>query len=72
MRLLRNRTVASVLLLTCFIASPHAEKADQDKPIIIAGSDLNHLSYIIGLMIGTAIPCLSIVSIPVISASLWL
>jgi hypothetical protein len=25
---------------------------DQDKPIIIAGSDLNHLSYIIGLMIG--------------------
>jgi hypothetical protein len=25
---------------------------DQDKPIIIAGSDINHLSYIIGLMIG--------------------
>jgi hypothetical protein len=24
----------------------------QDKPIIIAGSDINHLSYIIGLMMG--------------------
>jgi len=24
----------------------------QDQPIIIAGSDINHLSYIIGLMIG--------------------
>jgi hypothetical protein len=24
----------------------------QDKPIIIAGSDINHLSYILGLMMG--------------------
>jgi hypothetical protein len=24
----------------------------QDQPIIIAGSDINHLSYVIGLMIG--------------------
>ena len=35
MSLLRNRTIATVLLVTSFITSPHAEKADQDKPIIL-------------------------------------
>jgi lipopolysaccharide export system protein LptA len=32
---LLHRTIATVLLLAGFIASPHAEKADQDKPIIL-------------------------------------
>ena len=35
MSLLRNRTIATMLLFAGFIASPHAEKADQDKPIIL-------------------------------------
>jgi len=35
MSLLRNRTIATILLLAGFMASPHAEKADQDKPIIL-------------------------------------
>jgi lipopolysaccharide export system protein LptA len=35
MSLLRNRTIATVLLIVGFVASPHAEKADQDKPIIL-------------------------------------
>jgi len=35
MSLLRNRTIATVLLVAGFITSPHAEKADQDKPIIL-------------------------------------
>jgi lipopolysaccharide export system protein LptA len=35
MSLLRNRTIATVLLVAGFITSPHAEKADKDKPIIL-------------------------------------
>jgi lipopolysaccharide export system protein LptA len=35
MSLLRNRTIATVLLVAGLITSPHAEKADKDKPIIL-------------------------------------
>ena len=32
---LRKLTISSALLLAFFIATAHAEKADQDKPIIL-------------------------------------
>ncbi|MBU3574289.1 lipopolysaccharide transport periplasmic protein LptA [Polynucleobacter sp. UK-Mo-2m-Kol15] len=35
MSLFRSRTIATVLLVNVFISSSHAEKADQDKPIIL-------------------------------------
>ena len=41
MSLLRNRTIATVLLVAGFITSPHAEKADQDKPIILEAEKIS-------------------------------
>jgi len=35
MSLLRNRTITTLLLVIGFVASSHAEKADQNKPIIL-------------------------------------
>ena len=51
MSLLRNRTIATVLLVAGFITSPHAEKADKDKPIILEAEkvSVNDVKQVYGL-----------------------